>query len=206
VFEEDLHWIKGLMEGWFEIKVRAILGGDSWDDKEVTILGRIVRWRDYAIEYEADPRHRKIVMEHFGFDTGTRSIGFNGDSEDKVEEGDEELLEKEEAKVFRGLAARLNYMSLDDADLQFGVKVCSRDMANPKKGSWRMMKKMARYLIGREAVVWQFRWQEDTGEAHVFTDSDWGGTKKERKSTSGGVWMIGGHTIKTWSATHPNST
>ena len=55
--------------------------------------------------------------------------------------------------MFRGLAARLNYMSLDDSDLQFGVKVCSRDMANPKKGSWRMMKKVARYLVGREAVV-----------------------------------------------------
>ena len=30
-------------------------------------------------------------------------------------------------------------------------------------------------------------------------DSDWGGGK-ERKSTSGGVWSLGGHCIKTWSA------
>jgi hypothetical protein len=64
-----------------------------------------------------------------------------------------------------------------------------------------MLKKVARYLVGREAVVWQFRWQEESAESHVFTDSDWGGSKKDRKSTSGGVWMIGGHAIKTWSAT-----
>eukprot|EP00973_Karenia_brevis_P026388 3640341-Karenia_brevis.AAC.1 len=32
------------MESWFEIKVRAILGPEEQDDKEVVILGRIVRW------------------------------------------------------------------------------------------------------------------------------------------------------------------
>ena len=35
----------------------------------------------------------------------------------------------------------------------------------------------------------------------VFADSDWGGTVRDRRSTSGGVWMLGGHCIKTWSAT-----
>ena len=51
------------MEEWFEIKVRAVLGGDPKDDKEVTILGRTVRWMDWGIEYEADSRHRKQVLE-----------------------------------------------------------------------------------------------------------------------------------------------
>jgi hypothetical protein len=35
----------------------------------------------------------------------------------------------------------------------------------------------------------------------VAADSDWGGNHKDRKSTSGGVWMLGKHCIKTWSAT-----
>ncbi len=34
------------------------------------------------------------------------------------------------------------------------------------------------------------------------TDSDWGGNKRDRKSTSGGAWMLRGHCIKTWSSTH----
>ena len=54
-FEEDLMWIRDLMEGWFEIKVRGIRGPESKDDKEVTILGRTVRWGENGIEYEADP-------------------------------------------------------------------------------------------------------------------------------------------------------
>ena len=41
--EGDLMWIRDLMESWFEVKVRAILSGDPWDNKEVMISGRVVR-------------------------------------------------------------------------------------------------------------------------------------------------------------------
>eukprot|EP00973_Karenia_brevis_P010100 1367218-Karenia_brevis.AAC.1 len=74
-------------------------------------------------------------------------------------------------------------------------------MANPKVVSWRALKKIARYLVGVERVVWKFNWQDDEGISRVWADSDWGGNIRDRKSTSGGVWMIGGHTIKTWSST-----
>ena len=47
--KSDLMWIKELMESWFEIKVRAVLGPDATDDKEVVILGRIVRWTDRGL-------------------------------------------------------------------------------------------------------------------------------------------------------------
>ena len=60
---------------------------------------------------------------------------------------------------------------------------------------------MARYLVGRKRVVWNFEWQDEQKFARVFSDSDWGGTSKDRRSTSGGTWSLGGHCIKTWSAT-----
>ncbi len=49
-------------------------------------------------------------------------------------------------------------------------------------------------------MVWEFKWQEEPKYAYVATDSDWGGTCKGRKSTSGGVWMLGKHCVKTWTA------
>ena len=58
-FDVDLIWIEGLMKDWFEIKVRAKLGPEDTVDKEVTILGRTVRWRVWGLEYQADERHRK---------------------------------------------------------------------------------------------------------------------------------------------------
>ena len=49
-----------------EIKVRGRLGPEEGDDKEVTIIGRTVKWKDWGIEYAADPRHRNEVMKYFG--------------------------------------------------------------------------------------------------------------------------------------------
>ena len=62
------------------------------------------------------------------------------------------------------------------------------------------MKKVARYLVTRRRVVWKFRWQAEPKGAYVATDSDWGGDSKDRRSTSGGIWMLGDHCLKTWSA------
>ena len=50
-------------------------------------------------------------------------------------------------------------------------------------------------------MIWRYDWQEEMERAFVFTDSDWGGNCKDRRSTSGGVFMLGGHCFKTWSAT-----
>eukprot|EP00973_Karenia_brevis_P074336 10328040-Karenia_brevis.AAC.1 len=83
--EEDSDWVKELMKSCLEIKVRAVLGPDPKDDKQVTILGRIVRWVEEGIEEEADPKHRKIILEYFGFNSKTKPILMNGDKEDKVE-------------------------------------------------------------------------------------------------------------------------
>ena len=43
-----MRWILEEMKGWFEIKLRGILGPDEGDDKEVTILGRIVKWESWG--------------------------------------------------------------------------------------------------------------------------------------------------------------
>eukprot|EP00973_Karenia_brevis_P067937 9450824-Karenia_brevis.AAC.1 len=64
----DLKWIRSHMKSWFEVKVRAVLGPEEKDGKEVTILGRVVRWTDKGIEYEAGPKHRRIILEYFRFD------------------------------------------------------------------------------------------------------------------------------------------
>eukprot|EP00973_Karenia_brevis_P045183 6258558-Karenia_brevis.AAC.1 len=71
------------MESWCEIKVRAVLGPEEEDDKEVTILGRLVRWTPEGIEYEADPKHRIIMLDYFGFNEKTKPSMMNGDREDK---------------------------------------------------------------------------------------------------------------------------
>ena len=62
--ETDLDWIRGLIQGWFDIKVRGRLGLGSEEAKEVEILVRIVRWSEEGIEVEADPKLRRELMEY----------------------------------------------------------------------------------------------------------------------------------------------
>ena len=42
--QEDLDWIRDLMRSWFKVKITGVLGGDPEDLKEISLLGRIVRW------------------------------------------------------------------------------------------------------------------------------------------------------------------
>ena len=157
---------------WFDIKVQAILGEDSGDDKEVTILGRIVRWTDNGIEFEADPKHRRLIMDTFRFKEDSRGLVNNGEKDVGREEGDEQEMEKEESTEFRGVAARMNFLGQDCPDLQFPVKECSKQMAKPTKRAWKSAKKMARYLVGRERVIWRYDWQDEGEETYTVADSD----------------------------------
>ena len=79
------------MEEWFDIKMRGIVGGDDGDLKEMVILGRVVRWTKDGLRYEAGPKHRKLVMEKFGFDEESKPAAANGAKADKEEEWELEI-------------------------------------------------------------------------------------------------------------------
>ena len=70
-------------------------------------------------------------------------------------EANGELLGKDEAKNFRAAAALVNYYAQDAPDALFAAKEASKDMANPREGSWMKLKRLVRFLIGRDAVVWE---------------------------------------------------
>ena len=55
--------------------------------------------------------------------------------------------------------------------------------------------------MGREAVVWKYGWQDEAQRVWVYADSDWGGDRADRRSTTGGVLMFGDHCWKAWAAT-----
>ena len=78
----------------------------------------------------------------------------------------------------------------DSPDVQFPAKVLSSEMANPTMASWRRLKKVVRFLVGRKRVVWRFPWQsvEEAAQLKVITDADWGGDKKV---TEIDVWRCG---------------
>ena len=47
----------------------------------------------------------------------------------------------------------MNYLAQDSLDLQYPAKEVSREMARPKRGAWRRLKKVVKYVAGRKGVV-----------------------------------------------------
>ncbi len=129
--EDELKKVKEEMESWWDIKVRAVMGDEAGDDKEATILNRTVRWTNEGVEWEADPKHAKIIMEEMGIEEESKGVRSPISREGKVEEGDEEELTREEASRYRRVSARANYLSADRPDIQYAVKEICRGMAKP---------------------------------------------------------------------------
>ena len=73
-------------------------------------------------------------------------------------------------------------------------------MSRPTDIAMGALKRLARFLRARPRLVFSFNFQA-AASLDVYTDTDWAGCPKTRKSTSGGTLMLGRHTIKHWSST-----
>ena len=66
-------------------------------------------------------------------------------------------------------------------------------MSEPSQGDWLALKRLGRYLIGRTRMVIKFNCQTYVKDLVIWTDTDFAGCRRTRKSTNGGVAMIGNH-------------
>ena len=194
-----------MMESWYEIKMRGIMGDEDGDLKEITILNRPIRWRGGSIEYEADPKHAEEVVRRSGLEMDSKGLDGPIVKETMADlEEDPVELSGAEATEFRAVAATANYLAQDRMDIQFAAKEVCRDMAKPTTRSWSKLKRLARYLMEYPRLVLTFtkRRREEWREVvDVFGDSDWAGCLRTRRSTTGGVATLSGTAIKSWSST-----
>jgi hypothetical protein len=203
-FEDDLQDVAKAMKGWYELKVRGILGDEPNDDKEIVILGRTLKWGDGAITYQADDRHAKVICEAMGVKGDSKGLTspIVKSSVEEIQEAGGEPLDTASTTEFRSVGARANYLAMDRSDIQFAAKEICRDMSSPTQMSIGKLKRLARYLLEYPALVWTFDETDEPFEyIDIFSDSDWAGCLKTRRSTSGGVASIAGGAIKTWSST-----
>ena len=89
--------------------LRRVPSPEVYDDKEVIICGCISRWDGWCSECEADPKHRRVILSHFGLMEGkANGVSFNGDNRRK-EQAEHELEEVDghNANTFTVLEARM---------------------------------------------------------------------------------------------------
>ena len=58
----SLNWFETTMKQKYELTVGGRLGPGADDDKEISVLNRIIRWTCSGIEYEADPRQVEKLL------------------------------------------------------------------------------------------------------------------------------------------------
>ncbi len=195
----SLDWLEGALAEHYELDVGPRLGPGPEDAKEGRVLNRVVRWCDSHIEYEADPRQVERLVAECGLE-GAKGVATPGVKATFKKLEDDTDLPEHLTTAFRGSAARGNYLSADRLDVQFACKEVCRWMAKPTTHAWEALKRVCRYLNKSPRLAYEFR-QQSVSHVDVYTDTDWAGCPKTRKSTSGGCVMLGGHAVKHWSST-----
>ena len=194
-----LDWFKERLQQRYELTENARLGPGAADDKEAKILNRIVRWTAEGLEYEADPRQCERLIRGLGLE-GAKTLGTAGVKATAEQALADEALPQEKVTPFRAMAARANYLAADRPECQFACKEICRWMSAPTAQSLAALKRVGRFLEGRRRLIFKYRWQH-ADCVDIYSDTDWAGCVRTRKSTSGGCLMLGKHMIKSWSST-----
>ena len=163
-----------------------------------------MRWTAEGLEYEADVRHRRRMMEAEGLEEDLKAVPSPAVKEDNGKaELDEKDLDTDDHRRFRSEGTTLNYLGQDRSDIQYAVKEFCQGMSRPTEGGKARIKRVARYLVGANRSVWKYQETEEDDEkvkVDVYVDSDWA-SGWSRKSTSGGMLTVNGVGVKHWSST-----
>jgi len=196
---QHLKWLRDELGKTYELKVQ-IAGWQPGDAREVSFLGRTIRLSNTGIEIEGDDKHVKGLIEEWQMQE-CKPVSTPYDKSSNADDGsnaERPPMSPKDTTLFRRAAARLNYVALDRPDLSFSSRVAAGKMSKPLEGDDVLIKRVIRYLQGKPRVSLFYGFQEPDPDIVVMTDSDWGGDRITRRSTSGGVVLNGTHTILWW--------
>ena len=123
--QTSLSWFKTKLEGRFVVKSKVIGSADD-EETECRVLNRIIRRCGDGWEYQADQRHAELIVKSLDMQEA-KFVTTLGEGAKREKEEEEALLDNARAHLYRQLAARANYMTLDRSDTQFAVKEMCRE-------------------------------------------------------------------------------
>ncbi|GJR59601.1 putative ribonuclease H-like domain-containing protein [Tanacetum coccineum] len=92
--------------------------------------------------------------------------------------------------LYRSMIGSLMYLTASRPDIMYAVCVCSRFQVTPKTSHLNAVKRIFKYLKGKPHLgLWYPR--ESPFDLEAFSDSDYGGSNLDRKSTTGGCQFLG---------------
>ena len=161
----------------------------------------MIRWCGDGLEKEADLRQVEKLVDELELEGPTCCV--TPEAKPLPEQlAEDQPLSPDRHTMFRSLAARANYLSADRSDCLYAAKDIRRWMSAPTELSMLALKLLGRYLLARPRLAFRSTFQS-AGTVYCYSDTDWAGCPKTRKSTSGGVILLGQHMLNTYSPTQP---
>ncbi|WVZ70699.1 hypothetical protein U9M48_019342 [Paspalum notatum var. saurae] len=103
---------------------------------------------------------------------------------------------------YRSIIGSLLYLCASRPNIMFSVCLCARFQADPKESHLTTVKRILRYLKHTPSIgLWYPKGA--SFELLGYADSDFAGCRVERKSTSGGCYLLG-HSLVWWSSKKQN--
>ncbi|GJR50329.1 reverse transcriptase domain-containing protein [Tanacetum coccineum] len=91
--------------------------------------------------------------------------------------------------LYRSMIGSLMYLTASRPDIMFAVSACSRNQVTPTTSNLEAVKKIFKYLKGQPKLgLWYHR--ESPFVLEAYSDSDYAGANKDRKSTTGGCQFL----------------
>nr|GEX25550.1 uncharacterized mitochondrial protein AtMg00810-like [Tanacetum cinerariifolium] len=92
--------------------------------------------------------------------------------------------------LYRSMIGSLMYLTALRPDIMFAVSACSRHQVTPTTSNLEAVKKIFKYLKGQPKLgLWYPK--ESPLVLEAYSDSDYAGANKDRKSTTGGCQFLG---------------
>ncbi len=199
-----LDWLEREIAQRYECTAQPRLGPGLQDAKSGVVLNRVVHWTADGLQYEADLRQVERLVQDAGL-LGAKAVVTPGVKQTSAEVEEDAKLRDDLQTTYRAGSARANYLSSDRPDAQFACKEVCRWMSTPTAGSWQALKRLCRYFAGAPRVMYHYP-RQSVEYLDTYSDTDWAGCIRTRKSTSGGAVMFGKHSLKHWSSTQASVT
>ena len=104
--------------------------------------------------------------------------------------------------LYRSMIGFLLYLTASRPDIMFSVCLCARVQANPKESHLSAVNRFLRYLKHTPSIG---LWYPMGASLDLlgYSDSDFAGSRVDRKSTSGGCHLLG-RSLVSWSSKKQN--
>ena len=138
-------------------------------------------------------KYTKELLKKFEFEnvmekTTPMSTTTSLDSDDEGKDYNE--------KKYRGMIGSLLYLTASRPDILFPTCLCARFQSKPKESHAKAVKRIFSYLKGTQNMG-IFYSNQSSFNLSAYTDTDFGGSRTDRKSTSGSCYFLG-HSIISW--------